>query len=385
MRPFLRFILTAAFALGASAADADYKSEYKAYNSAIAAGGIAAALKHGEAAWREAEAEFGDATTTAILAYNFAVLVAETDPAKSLKAFDRAIEIAGKADGAVPLAEARLRRAEARVRAEFENKAYADDLGALLAASDPAASGSAVEAQALGWRTIAFVRVNARKFRQAKAAADAGALLGSRIDPPYPRLQREILFLAGLSRVAGDQRNEEDVVEAVALFDRAAQLFPPQRDIDHFDPLLAKIVGWRETVWTIANSYGSMPIIRTGSRLPDGADLKSAYESAVARSGVENQFRWETPRPAACEADIWEKRKPPIYPSGAQRKGFIGAILIGHDLDGVGVARTVVLTDFTNAGFGLAALESMRNWRLKPGLDPACWKNNVTIFSFVLN
>jgi len=385
MKAISRFFLTSICAFAVSAAAADYKSEYRSYNSAIAEGDRVAALTHGEAAWREAEAALGDAPTTAILAYNYAVLVAESNPSKSLEAFDRAIDIAQRSEDAIPLQEARLRRAEARVRAEFENKAYTDELNSLLAASDPTAAGSAAEAQALGWRTVAITKVTARQFNQGKSAADAGLKLGPRIEPPDLRLQRELLFLAGLTRVASDRRSEEDIVEAIALFDRAATLFPPQRDIDHFDPLLAKVIGWRETVGSIANSYGATPTIRTGTRLPDGADLKSAYENAVARSSLEDLYRWQTTRPAACDADIWEKRKPPHYPAIAARRGFIGAILIGHDLDGVGVSRTVVLTDFTDAGFGAVALDSMKHWRLKPGLDPACWKNNITIFTFILN
>jgi outer membrane biosynthesis protein TonB len=92
------------------------------------------------------------------------------------------------------------------------------------------------------------------------------------------------------------------------------------------------------------------------------------------------------PHPEICRTgDIWSERKPPSYPARALRRGSIGAILIGYDVDGTGVSRTVVLTDFTESGFGAAAVNSMKNWRLKPGLDPACWKNLVTIFMFVIN
>lgn len=384
----IRLSAAAAVALLAvSPAFADYKSEYKDYKAAIESRNLEKALEHGEAAWREAETEIGETTTTAVLAYNYAMLAAFAEPAKAIEAFDRAIAIAQKNGdpGAIPLQEALLRRAEARVRVDLENGALAKDLEALLDAADPA-DEALVEAQALGWRTLAMFQIRSRQFNRAKVTADSGVALASRLDPPDRRLQREILFLAGLARVAGDFRTETDVIEAIALFDRSAQLFPPQKDIDHFDPLLAQTVAWRQSVKALAESYGSTPTIKSGSRLPDGEDLKAAYEQANARSSLEDEFYWETPHPDGCVApDIWSERKPPSYPPRALRKGSIGAILVGYDVDGTGVTRTVVLADFAEAGFGAAAVESMKDWRLKPGLDPACWKNKITIFMFVIN
>lgn len=387
MRFFTRIALIAFCAIAASAAAADYKSEYKAYDSAIAEGDLDGALAHGEAAWRQAEAALGETTTTAVLAYNYAVLAATADPAKALEAFDRAIAIAQKSgnEGAIPLAEAQLRRAEARLRSDFENKTFARELETFLSTFN-SSGDDAIEAQASGWRTLAAAEIGFKKFDRAKAAADNGTAIAARLNPPMPRLQREILFLAGLSRIAGDIRKEEDIIEAIVLFDRAAQLFPPQKDIDHFDPLLAQIIGWRQSVGALANSYGSTPRIKTGTRLPDGEDLKSAYELAISRSALEDLYKWETPVPPVCNTnDIWSERKLPPYPKSAARSRIIGAILVGYEVDGVGVVRTVVLTDFSEAGFGDAAVASMKKWRLKPDLDPACWKNNITIFTFILN
>jgi hypothetical protein len=386
----IRSILGAAAAvcvIAAAPALADYKSEYKAYMAAINSGDAGAALNHGEAAWRQAEAEIGDNATTAILAYNYAVLAADVYPAKGVEAFNRAIELAETPAfaGAIPLQEALMRRAETRVRAEPDNDAFAKDLEALLSAAD-AGDATMIEAQAMGWRSLAAIRISEKKLDRARKAADVSVALSAKLDSPDPRLQREALFLAGLARIAGDMRTEQDVAEAIALFDRSALLFPPQRDIDHFDPLLAQAIAWRQSVKALAESYGGTPTIKLGSRLPDGEDLKAAYERADAKSALEEEFFWETPHPEICRtADIWSERKPPSYPTRALRKGGIGAILVGYDVDGTGVSRTVVLADFTEAGFGAAAVASMKDWRLKPGLDPACWKNLTTIFMFVLN
>lgn len=373
-------------ALAASPASADYKAEYRAYNLAFAAGDIAKALEHGEAAWRQAEVEIGEKTTTAILAYNYATLVSFSDPVKATEAFDRAIAIAqiDGNSGAIPLKEAMLRRAEARVRADRDNAVIEAELDALLTASDPADLAT-IEAQALGWRTLALSHIRSEKFNRAKGAADKGVALASRLSPPSTPLLREILFLAGLARAAGSKRTETDVYEAVALFDQSALLFPRQKDIDHFDRFFAATIAWRYSVGALAKSYGSTPSIKIGSLLPTGEDVKSAYERATARGGFEEQAFLETPLPLSCNSpEIWSERKLPAYPRSAERNSRIGAILIGYDVDGAGVSRTVILADFAEAGFGAAAVESMKKWRLKPGLDPACWKNRITIFSFVI-
>jgi hypothetical protein len=274
-------------------AAADYKSEYKAYVAALDAGDYKAALNHGEAAWRQAETEIGGNATTAILAYNYAILAADVYPARGVEAFNRAIELAETSAfaGAIPLQEALMRRAETRVRAEPDNDAFTKDLEALLSAAD-ADDATMIEAQAMGWRSLAAIRIREKKPDRARKAADASVALFAKLDPPDPRLQREALFLAGMARIAGDIRTEQDVAEAIVLFDRSASLFPPQRDIDLFDPLLAQAIAWRQSVKALAESYGGTPKIKLGSRLPDGEDLKAAYERADAKSALEDEFYW---------------------------------------------------------------------------------------------
>lgn len=380
-------VAAAAALLTISPAFADYKSEYRNYKAAIEAQDFDKALEHGEAAWREAEEEIGETTTTAILAYNYAMLAAPSDPARASEAFARAIAIAQKSEnaGAIPLQDAIVRLAEARSRTDPDSSALAEELQRTLDAADPN-DASSMEAQAIGFRTLAAFHILSKKYKRAQSAGDRGEALASRLNPPDPRLHREILFLAGLSRIAGDLRTELGVYEAVALFDKSFGLYPPQKDIDHFDPLLAQAIAWRQSVKALANSYGSTPAIPLGSRLPSGEDLKAAYERADARSNIDDEFYWETPHPDICNpAGMWRERKPPSFPARALRKGSVGAILVGYDLDGKGVARTVVLTDFTEAGFGDAALASMKDWRLNPGVGQACWKNLISIFLFEIH
>ena len=47
----------------------------------------------------------------------------------------------------------------------------------------------------------------------------------------------------------------------------------------------------------------------------------------------------------------------------ALHKGNVSAVIVGCDLNDTGVERSVLLADFTETGFGEAALASMQAWR----------------------
>ncbi|MEX0644872.1 MAG: hypothetical protein WD076_06160, partial [Parvularculaceae bacterium] len=165
----------------------------------------------------------------------------------------------------------------------------------------------------------------------------------------------------------------------------AFPLFPPQKDIDHFDPLLARAISWRRSINAISSSVGADVKIRPGSRLPTGEDLATAYKRAMENNSEDDEYTWETPNPEHCpKENIWAERKPPSYPRSAINRWYVGAALVGYDLNDVGVERTVIIADFESAGFGAAAVKSMTKWRLVEPLPTECWKNYVTTFMFVI-
>ncbi|HXI86794.1 MAG TPA: hypothetical protein VNH64_05015 [Parvularculaceae bacterium] len=315
---------------------------------------------------------------------NYANLIAPHAPAKALEAYERALAITRKGMGELDPAELELRVAETGLTVDIENHERALALESLLA-NQPTAPGRISEALALGWFVLAQYNANKHKYSAAKSDADKAVEAASKLDPPYPSLLAQSLLLAGGVRITRPDRAEKDIIEAIALFDAAFPLFPPQADIDRFDPLLARLISWRQSVAALANAYGSTWKTKTGSRLPTGEDLKSAFETAQARSTVESEVRWENPHPEYCDADDnWKSRELPNYPASAVNAGLIGGIVIGYDLNDTGVERTIVLADLEKAKFGKNAVEAMANWRLAKPLPEECRKNHLAIFSFTI-
>jgi hypothetical protein len=374
-----------AFALvSGGVAHADYKSEYKAYMAAIDAGDAQSAMSHADAAWRAAEGELGDHATTAILAYNFANLVSDTDPESAAKAYDRALAITEAGIGSLPAADLRLRGGEARLRADPDNAALADALIAILGETASQAEALA-DPSARAWRTIAAYWLGNNKSDRAKDAADAGIPLAANSAQRDNRLYAELLLFGGVARVSKSRRTESDIIEAVSLFDAIFPLFPPQQDIDSFDSLLGLAMAWQHSIWTLTESVGGTKSIKSGSRLPTGEDLKAAYERAMQAQDEGEVFTWREPRPEMCKtAIVWKTRDPPEYPMQAIRKGYIGAVIIGYDLTEDGVLRTKVLGEVNGGVLSQRAVESMSDWKLMQPPPPACAKNNVVFFGFTM-
>lgn len=380
------FLLLAALSFFSVSAAADYKSEYKAYMAAIDAGDHAKALEHGEAAWRQAEGEIGDESTTAILAYNFARLAYDVAPASALAAFERATAITAQGKGPLSGPELSLTIADLKLRLDFENQARADALEDILKKE-----GDGVEAltTARAWRTLASAKLGTSDLLQSRNAADRAIERASQIQPREDRLLAESLIVGAIARLAKHERTERDIVEAVALFGEAFPLFPPQADIDHFDPLLARALSWRHSIWALIQSDEMKPVIDriygSETRIPTGEDLESAYKRAAGKENPGDWFRFAAPHPAGCDIEIrWLERKPPKYPRQALRKLNVGSILIGYDLNETGVERAVILADFPESGFGEAVVESMKEWRLAKPAAEECRKNHATHFAFIV-
>lgn len=372
----------------AAPASADYKSEYKAYAAAIDISDLAAAVRHGEAAWRAAETELGDNATTAILAYNLAILVADFQPAKAAEAYARALAIAEAGIGALSAAELRVRLAEANVLASGdkprkEQKELLETLESALEAL-PALASESPEAHARGWRTVAMLRMRAGQTSRSRQAADLAIESAGLLGPIDSRLLAESLVVGAIARLSSTNRDDVDVVEAIALLDRSFPLFPPQKDIHSFDQLLAQAMAWRLSVNPIADTKDSLRFT-TGTRLVSPRDMKNTFERANIPRLPQDMFRWQPSTNAGCNDDIkWKEQPDPVFPMEAINRGFIGSIIVGYDLNATGVERVVMLSDFPAAGFGEAAAKALKKWTLAAPPSPACSKNQITYFTFTL-
>lgn len=369
-------------------ASADYKIAYKAYMAALDISDLAAAMRHGEAAWRAAETELGDHATTAVLAFNFANLVADFQPTKAGEAYARALAITEAGIGALAAPDLRVRLAEAKVRASAdqprkEQKQLLELLDSLLEAH-PALASESPEAHARGWRTVAMLRMRSGQTPKSRRAADLAIESAAALDPIDGRLLAESLVIGAIARLSSTDRDDTDVIEAIALLDRSFPLFPPQKDIDSFDRLLAQAMAWRLSTNPIADSKDSLRFT-TGTRLVSSNDMKRAFERANIARSPQDMYKWEPSTFAGCIGDIkWKERPSAEFPVQALNRGFIGSIIVGYDLNATGVERVVLLSDFPDAGFGEAAVKAIKKWTLAAPPSPACSKNHITFYTFTL-
>jgi hypothetical protein len=200
----------------------------------------------------------------------------------------------------------------------------------------------------------------------ASAAAADAAILAALPDDYQARAQA--LTIGGVARLVPTPRNAEDVKVAMTAFESAAKLFPPQADIDSFDPLLAQALAWRGAAGAAWANLGE-----------EGWPGDCTLATCVLYS-----FTQPSPPADVCEVD-WVKKTAPDYPKTGLRKGYIGAVIVGFRLgDDMAVHDERVLAEVPTAEFGAAALKSMKAWRLAhpPSNLLGCRDNYITMFSF---
>lgn len=372
-------------AAGALAQDRPvHLTEFKAYSDALAAGDENAAATHAEAAWRAAEEELGDHETTAILAENVVFEVIWTDPDTARPAAARALALrqAGHAGGSLTPAEIEVadaylsaiekpRSKERRARLEAAiaaDRATGRDLGAF--AVQTSQNGALVLAQA-GDHERAYLVATGLAGELARMEGAPPALLA------VADLQRLVSMIAEGKWRAGLGGNratirpdwEDRLRDARVLVEHAAGRFEPQAGIEAVDPNLAAAHAWRSVILALqATHHIDMPEGWTfeGAGLPERGPLIAGQMPV-----------------GACPI-AWTKRKL-TYPAGAQRRGFVGGVLLGYHLTEDGrVEGARILGEVPADRFGDKILAQVEKWRANTdGLDPRCMKDQVVSVQFV--
>jgi TonB family protein len=365
--------LLVAAAGAAAAPEEQYLIEYRAYSAAMADGDGTVAATHARAAWQSAEAELGAHRLTAILAYNYGRLIALTDAETALVPLlrARALHDAGFAD--LPPEQVRLYSAYAEFEADGRKRREANDLREILQAmgADAAAADPDLASMWLRLTTYDVVEERYRTARESAASAEA-AMLSAGIDNPH--YLASAIMLGGIARLVPYPRKVEDVQAAHNEFSRARRLFPPQKDLESFDPLLAKVLAWD-------HAADSALATLDYEDYPDHAD-------AVAEESPPTPPLFEPAAFLDCEAFEWANQDAPRFPPLALRDGRIGAVFIGFRLaDDFTVKDARILAEVPMDEFGEYALDAVKQWRAKPlpSEDPACYQNLVISIQFVID
>ena len=360
-------IVVAALTVFGPAQAGSYKAEYKAYNAALDAGDLAEAIKHAEAAWRAAEEELGDNETTAILAYNFANAVYFSEPDRAIEPLKRVIALAGSQDEMFGADQPELMLALSAYRSEPTSKDKRTKLHSVLKQSEETKRKPAL-LPARAWTVLATDYINFSRFARAEKYSNFAISNYETVSDKSPEEFAQALIIAGVTRTAKATKTS-DIAEALYFFDRAIDLFPPQKDIETYHPLLATALAWHATAYSVAASNRRI-------------NIKSVHDLADEKLGVEAGIpTWETPRPNDCTFSS-VSRDVPKFPDQAARDYEVGAVLLGYHLDNDGKPEGLrILGEVPYASdFGKAALKAASTWQLNLAepTRPECQRNLTT-------
>ncbi len=365
------FIAFALYPICAAGAEKTHLQYYKAYNAALEAGDFEAAATEGEAAWRAAEIELGDVQTTAVLAYNYASLIYFRRPEQAIEPLERVVEIAG-ADNEIFGDEAPgLMLSLVKAVSDNENKDAKKHLLGQL--ESPTVAPSLLSAR--GWIHLSTYELQRKRFK--KSFKNATIAL-EQYEPYRNEVPLEVAtayITRGVANIAGFSRKDDEIIQANQDFIEAVSLFPPQVDIETFDPLLATAVAWNLVSKSAAHAdHPDRP--RAGSRLKD---------KPLELDPIEN-IKWTTPRYPyeGCGLE-WKSRPAPKYPNTDSYKGYLGGVLIGYHFDGTKVTGARILAEVPEQSqFGEATLKILERWELKAPPAEECRRDRLTsvVFTF---
>ncbi len=368
---FVATVFTFGFAAAAVANDPAYLAQYKLYNQALEAGDTAAAADHAKAAWIAAETELGDDRLTAILAYNYGLLIVTADPKNALAPLRRASELADAGLGDLPAEEL----AKYLAYAEFTNSGgggrETKRLREALLAFEEAAATTAEDA--FMWLQLAYAELNKERYRRAVFAADKSLAAIDATEPSDLVVKPQALLVRGVAALIPFPRTVVDVARAHDDFTTAINLYPPQQDVESFDRTFAQTIAWHSASGAALLSMG-----KDHSSIDD--------RTGVALNTNKEYFASAIGRPKDCRT-VWERRNPPNFPTDALDKGYIGAVVLVYDIsdDGV-VTNAKVLAEVPGDTFGEIAARSVARWKIEtPPVDhPGCRTNVMTNFHFVI-
>ncbi len=352
--------------------DPPYLVEYRAYRQAARTGDTDAAVRHARAAWQSAETLLGDDRHTATLAFNFGRLQLYRDVAAALPALRRADELQQSGIAQLPAGELRLFLAYAEYQTSGRTRSDLRSFRQSLEASSEELSDGSIDLADI-WIALMTEDFTAGRWADTvDSAARAEASLRAAAPDDLEALAKVILA-GGAARLLLPHWTEKQILAAHHEFERAQRLFPPQHDVEHFNPLLAQVLAWDAAALAVYRT-------RYHSGFPDAAaDDEEPMPPVLENSGLYD------PR---CGEIEWQTRTSPEYPDDARNAGYIGAVIVGYNLDeGLRVSEPKVLAEVPARKFGHAAASSMNDWRAAPPAsdDPVCRRNLLSTFTFVMN
>lgn len=326
------------------------------------AGRFEEAERLAEAAWRQAEAEWGPSDGTAGLAE---VLVqmrlladrreAAREPAR------RVLELIGSgAAPSLPVEGARLRLAIAGIDPLNPTDEEIANLKAALEAAENA--GMAPDRVIWsGWLDIARANYAMNKWDEAYTAGDRVMNVMDLAVSVPDSARVEAAIISGNAGIEGRR-----FADAYRAFTWAKSYLPERVERDGqsvLNPDWASLAAWANIASAVSSILG---------------------ENAAPPTDVFGLDEMDTD--AVCPGVRWAVREAPDYPRQALRAGLFGAAVVEYELGADGsVQKATVATSAPDASFGEASLESTRSWRAEPDNLAGCvGQKLVATFEFAI-
>lgn len=355
----------------ASAQDEKYLTEYRAFRAALDAGDRAQATVHAESAWQAAEEALGDDPQTATLAYNYSRLVLFDDTDRAADALRRVNDMQESGVSSLHAKELQIYSAYVDFVVSGHARRKSDKLRKQLTAWDTSRNlGSDLIVM---WLNLGQAYLAERQFSRAQEAAERTEAVILKTMPDNVHFRAQAVLINGVARLLKQLRTVARIQAAHNEFSRARRFFPPQKDLDSFDPLLARIIAWDGAAKAALRSMGH-------------DDYPENDEPGFEEPPRHPLFAHE--ELADCADIEWAKRSAPRYPRRELSRRKIGAVYVGFAVgEDLRVQDARVLSEVPESRFGRAALQAISEWRaaaLPPG-DPACRRNLVTTISFAID
>jgi hypothetical protein len=364
--------LTAALSVLAAYASATntkaYLVEYQAYTAALASGDNETAEIHGLAAWKAAEESLGDHRLTGILAFNYGRLIIFKATEKAAVPLRRASELQQTGLVELPQGALRLYLSYAEFAASGFDEGPAEELRETLDAVG-LREGSLIRDIAPMWLQLTVRDLDARDYRKAERSAAKAEAAITKADPNASRELAEVILLGAVASLGRAPWKIDNLEAAIEQFDRARRLFPPQKDLDSFDPLLAQVMAWqRASRRTLREEMGWAPPYSEEDDLPPAPPI----------------FQYQADDSLECGDLEWEEQASPRYPAGAWHHRYRGIVVLGYRLgDDLRVHGGRVLAEIPpREQFGTASLAALSGWRVKSLPTGGSGCSYVRLFNF---
>lgn len=375
LRRWLAAALMATALNGATLAqDDDVMVHYDAYNAALSEGRVDDAIVAGEAAWRAAEASWGDSADTAVLAYNIAALMVRRGRSgEALEPAQRALILA---ESGVAPDVASLEAAIVLGLAEAEQDRPRPGIEHLYTALEAHAAAAAEgdDIVALAWLKLASDAHQRRQWRKAQQHGNRARSVAEGIGPELSHLVRQAAWIEGSA--AAFRRKNEDALIAVS-----AGLAATSGDVSALnDQWFARLAASRAWLSSSPSGFVEHAIHVEGIRV----SRRRAVE--LERDGDQLEFS----EPLGSECGAWGERRPPFFPVRAAEQAKAGALIVAFDLTPDGAVTNLRLLGSAPAVDGGLFRDNvvlaMSTWRMElaDGADDNCVRDQVVEFVFSL-